>query len=81
MMSQTTISNTIIQTTVSPEMRGRVISYFAMAFFGMMPLGALLIGALSHLIGTQNTILAEGISALLITVTFYFLYIKRNRYT
>ncbi len=71
MMSQTTISNTIIQTTVSPEMRGRVISYFAMAFFGMMPLGALLIGAVSHLIGTPDTILAEGISALLITFTFY----------
>lgn len=33
MMSQITISNTIIQTAVDPNMRGRVISIYAMAFF------------------------------------------------
>ncbi len=70
MMSQTTISNTIIQTNVSPEMRGRVISYFAMAFFGMQPLGGLLIGAVSQYIGAPNTILAEGIAAILIAIVF-----------
>ncbi len=70
MMSQTTISNTLIQTRVLPEMRGRVLSYFVMAFFGMQPLGALLIGALSGYIGTPNTILAEGIAAILILVIF-----------
>ena len=72
MMAQVTVSNTIIQTTVSPEMRGRVISYFAMAFFGMLPLGALLIGALSARIGAPNTILAEGILAILIFGTFLY---------
>ncbi len=70
MMSQTTISNTIIQTTVSAEMRGRVISYFAMAFFGMQPLGGLLIGTVSQYIGAPNTILAEGIAAILIAISF-----------
>ncbi|MEO6548053.1 MAG: MFS transporter [Ferruginibacter sp.] len=70
MMSQTTISNTIIQTNVSVEMRGRVISYFAMAFFGMQPLGGLLIGAISHFIGAPLTILAEGLMALVIAVIF-----------
>jgi MFS family permease len=73
MMSQATISNTIIQTTVSVEMRGRVISYFAMAFFGMQPLGGLLIGAVSQKIGTPDTILAEGFAALLITLLFIIL--------
>ncbi|WP_431200133.1 MFS transporter [Mucilaginibacter sp. P25] len=34
MMSQVTIGNTIIQTTATPEMRGRVISYYAMSFLG-----------------------------------------------
>ncbi len=72
MMAQVTVSNTIIQTTVSPEMRGRVISYFAMAFFGMMPLGALLIGSLSARIGAPNTILAEGIAAILIFGSFLY---------
>jgi MFS family permease len=70
MMSQTTISNTLIQTRVIPEMRGRVLSYFVMAFFGMQPLGALLIGALSGYIGTPNTILAEGIAAIVILIIF-----------
>lgn len=70
MMSQTTISNTLIQTNVIPEMRGRVLSYFVMAFFGMQPLGALLIGGVSQYIGTSNTILAEGIASLIILLIF-----------
>jgi len=70
MMSQTTISNTIIQTNASAEMRGRAISYFAMAFFGMQPLGGLLIGTVSQMIGAPNTILAEGLAGILIAVVF-----------
>jgi len=77
MMSQTTISNTIIQTNVIPEMRGRVLSYFVMAFFGMQPLGALLIGSVSQYIGTPNTILAEGIAALIILFLF-IPYLRKN---
>jgi MFS family permease len=70
MMSQSTISNTIIQTNASSEMRGRVLGFFAMAFFGMQPLGGLLIGTVSQYIGAPDTILAEGIAALLIAVLF-----------
>ena len=66
MMSQITLSNTLIQTTVEPNMRGRVISYYAMAFFGMQPLGGLLIGSVSRWIGTPDTMLAEGVVALMI---------------
>lgn len=66
MMSQITISNTLIQTTVDPVMRGRVISVYAMAFFGMQPLGGLIIGSISQRIGVENMVLAEGIFALLI---------------
>ena len=73
MMSQITITNTIVQTTATPDMRGRVISYYAMAFFGMQPLGALLIGTVSHFLGAPNTILSEGIIALMIAVSFYTL--------
>jgi len=68
MMSQTTISNTLIQLTVAPAMRGRVISYYAMAFFGMQPIGGLLIGALSHRIGAPKTIAAEGVITVLIAL-------------
>ncbi len=77
MMSQTTISNTLVQTTSSPEMRGRVISYFAMAFFGMQPLGGLLVGTLSQHIGARNTILAEGIAAVIIVLLF-LPYLKKD---
>jgi MFS family permease len=70
MMSQTTISNTIIQTNVSKEMRGRVISYYAMAFFGMQPLGGLMIGAASQNIGAPNTLLIVGIMAFVIAFVF-----------
>ena len=78
MMSQITITNTIVQITASPTMRGRVISYYAMAFFGMQPLGGLLIGTISHFWGTPNTILAEGIIALMIALSFY-LFVFRHQ--
>jgi MFS family permease len=68
MMSQITISNTLIQTAVDPNMRGRVISIYAMAFFGMQPLGGLIIGLVSQHIGVQNTVLAQGFVAILIGV-------------
>jgi MFS family permease len=77
MMSQITVSNTLIQTTVEPNMRGRVISFYAMAFFGMQPLGGLLIGLLSKWIGTPDTMLAEGIFALLIGL-LHFRYLRKQ---
>jgi len=70
MMLQTTIINTLLQTTSSSEMRGRVISYFAMAFFGTQPIGALLIGTISHYFGAAETLLFEGCVALLIIALF-----------
>jgi MFS family permease len=66
MMSQITITNTLIQTAVDPAMRGRVISIYAMAFFGMQPLGGLLIGFISQHVGVENTVMAEGLIALII---------------
>jgi MFS family permease len=66
MMSQITITNTLIQTAVDPAMRGRVISIYAMAFFGMQPLGGLIVGFISQYIGVENTLLSEGIIALII---------------
>ncbi|NLR59333.1 MFS transporter [Chitinophaga polysaccharea] len=71
MMSQITISNTLIQTTVDPAMRGRVISFYAMAFFGMQPLGGLLVGAVSQWIGTPDTVLLQGIITIFIGGLLY----------
>jgi MFS family permease len=58
-------------------MRGRVISYYAMAFFGMQPIGAVLIGALSHVIGVPNTFLVQGIITLLIAL-YFMPYLKQR---
>lgn len=71
MMSQTTISNTLIQLAVTPTMRGRVLSYYAMAFFGMQPIGSLLIGTMSHRIGPQSTLVIQGVVTILIALIFF----------
>ena len=70
MMSQTTICITIIQVNSDAHMRGRVMSYVAMAYFGMLPLGSLLIGAVSQQIGAPNTILYQGIVSLVLAAVF-----------
>lgn len=79
MMAQITISNTLIQTTVAPAMRGRVISLYAMAFFGMQPLGGLIIGYASQHIGVQNTVMAEGFIAVMIGV-MHIVFIRKNKH-
>jgi MFS family permease len=78
MMSQITISNTIIQTTVSPNLRGRMISFYAMAFFGMQPVGGLIVGSVSQWIGVPATMMAEGCVALLIGA-LHFRFLNRNK--
>lgn len=78
MMSQITISNTLIQTTVATNMRGRVISFYAMAFFGMQPIGGLLVGLISKWIGTTDTLMGEGVAALLIGL-LHWRYLRREK--
>ena len=78
MMSQITISNTLIQTTVDQKMRGRVISFYAMAFFGMQPIGGVVVGAVSKWIGTPDTLMFEGICALLIGL-MHFRFLRKQK--
>jgi MFS family permease len=58
-------SNTIIQTIVSEDKRGRVMSYYTMAFVGMAPFGSLLAGTLAHAIGAPWTVIVNGSLVLL----------------
>ena len=60
MMQGTTVSNTIIQTLVDSKMRGRVMSFYMMAFVGMAPFGSLLAGAMAHAIGAPRTVIFSG---------------------
>jgi len=70
MMLQMASSNTVLQTLVDEDKRGRVMSLFAMAFFGMAPLGSLLAGALASRMGAQNTILAGGLATIVAAAVF-----------
>lgn len=65
MMQGLTGSNTIIQTLVDEKMRGRVMSYYTMAFVGMAPFGSLLAGAMAHAIGAPQTVILSGIACIL----------------
>jgi MFS family permease len=65
MMQGLTSSNTILQTLVDEKMRGRVMSYYTMAFVGMAPFGSLLAGALAHAIGAPRTIIFSGIACII----------------
>jgi MFS family permease len=54
--------NTILQTIVEDDKRGRVMSIYTMAFMGMAPFGSLLAGNLADRIGAQPTVLLCGIA-------------------
>jgi MFS family permease len=64
-MVQMASSNTLLQTLVREEMRGRVMAFYVMAFMGTMPFGSLLGGFLADRIGTPHTILAGGCACIL----------------
>jgi MFS family permease len=77
MMAQTTLNVTLLQTTVLPAMRGRVISLYVLVYTTALPLGSLLVGAASERVGARATVLAEGLLALLIGL----LYLRHLRQT
>jgi MFS family permease len=58
-------SNTVIQTIVSEDKRGRVMSYYTMAFMGMAPFGSLLAGAMARAFGAPRTVIFNGVAVLL----------------
>jgi MFS family permease len=60
MMQGMAASNTIIQTLVSEDKRGRVMSYYTMAFVGMAPFGSLLAGTMAHAIPTSRLWIVAG---------------------
>jgi MFS family permease len=60
MMVQMAASNTVLQTIVPEDKRGRVMSLYMMAFMGMAPVGSLSAGWLAERIGLENTLRLEG---------------------
>jgi MFS family permease len=60
MMQGMAASNTIIQTLVAEDKRGRVMSYYTMAFVGMAPFGSLLAGATATALGAPTAVIING---------------------
>lgn len=72
MMVEITASNTLLQTLAEDDKRGRIMSFYTLAFMGTVPLGNLLTGVLSDLIGVPYTILFGGVSCIIGAILFAF---------
>ncbi|MDD5072660.1 MAG: MFS transporter [Candidatus Omnitrophica bacterium] len=70
-LATTASSNTLIQTNVDDDKRGRVMSFYVMAFMGMAPIGSLLAGALASKMGAPDALMLGGALCLFATFVFY----------
>ncbi len=70
MISQIAVSNTLVQTLVDEDHRGRVISLYVACFVGMLPFGNLLTGSLASAIGAPLTLMVSGIVCVLASLIF-----------
>lgn len=71
LMQQMAPTNTILQTIVHDEKRGRVMSFYGMAFLGMVPFGSLLAGYLAARVGASHTMMCNGAICLAASVLFW----------
>jgi len=70
MMVETAATNTILQAIVEEQMRGRVMSFYTMAFLGTAPLGSLIAGVAADRIGAATTVLLGGIACVAAGIWF-----------
>ena len=70
MIMQMAATSTLLQSIVDDDKRGRVMSFYSMAFMGTVPLGSLMAGSLVHLIGAPLTIFAAGLCCLAGALSF-----------
>jgi MFS family permease len=70
MMVQMAASNTLLQTLVEDSKRGRVMSFYTMAFFGTLPFGSLAAGVLGDRIGAPATVVWGGVTTLVAALLF-----------
>ena len=70
LMMQMASSNTIVQSMVDDQKRGRVLSLFVMARRGVEALGSLLFGAIAHWAGTPGTLMIGGAVCLAAVAAF-----------
>lgn len=66
------LSNSLIQTNVTDELRGRVSSLYSLAFFGLGPLGSLLIGMIAEYLGEPIALTLGGVMLLILAVLVFW---------
>ncbi len=71
--------NTLLQTKVSDEYRGRVMSGFMFTFAGIMPFGHLIIGSLAHAMGVSMAVMISGVICTVFFITINALYPQIRR--
>jgi MFS family permease len=71
LMNQIVASNTIVQTVVEDDKRGRVMSFYTIALLGSAPIGSLLSGSLAARIGVQATFVVSGIACAVTALWFW----------
>jgi MFS family permease len=81
MLAQIAATNTYVQTHVDEYMRGRVVSYYVMAFQGILPIGSLLIGLAAHITGAPLTVFIEGLAGVIAVLLFIPTLKKARRQT
>lgn len=69
-MTHMAASNTIVQTITDDDKRGRVMSFYTMAFMGMTPIGSLLAGFLASKIGAANTLILGAVCGIAASAVF-----------
>jgi MFS family permease len=70
MMVEMAASNTVLQTIVDDDKRGRVMSFFTMAFFGSVPFGSLFAGVVADRFGAADTIAFGGAACIIGALLF-----------
>jgi MFS family permease len=70
MMTQNAACNTLLQTIVESDKRGRVMSLYTMAFMGLAPFGSLWAGALAQKVGAPNTLVVSAVGSLVAGLWF-----------
>jgi MFS family permease len=71
MMLQMSSSNTLIQSMVPDQLRGRVMSLYSMMFMGMAPFGALFGGAIAEHIGAPWTVVIGAVVCVAGAIWFF----------
>jgi MFS family permease len=77
-MIQIAATNVYVQSSVPEQLRGRISTFYSAAFWGMVPIGSLLLGAIAHPFGCRAAFGSEGLCCLL-AVFLCFIHVQIHR--